>query len=40
MKKYKLNLLTAIGIASLMGCGDSHQNAHKNNNMVLLPIKP
>jgi predicted 3-demethylubiquinone-9 3-methyltransferase (glyoxalase superfamily) len=31
MKKYKLTLLTALVIASLMGCGDSQQNSHKNS---------
>jgi predicted 3-demethylubiquinone-9 3-methyltransferase (glyoxalase superfamily) len=33
MKKYKLKFLTALVIASLMGCGDSQQNSHKNNNI-------
>jgi predicted 3-demethylubiquinone-9 3-methyltransferase (glyoxalase superfamily) len=33
MKKYKLKFLTALMIASLMGCRDSQQNSHKNNNI-------
>lgn len=33
MKKYKLKFLTAFVIASLMGCRDSQQNSHKNNNI-------
>jgi predicted 3-demethylubiquinone-9 3-methyltransferase (glyoxalase superfamily) len=32
MKKYKLKFLTALVVAILMGCGDSQQNSHKNNN--------
>jgi predicted 3-demethylubiquinone-9 3-methyltransferase (glyoxalase superfamily) len=32
MKKYKLKFFTAIVVAILMGCGDSQQNSHKNNN--------
>jgi len=31
MKKYKLKFLTALVIVSLMGCGDSQQNSHKNS---------
>ena len=33
MKKYKLKFLTVLVIASLMGCGDSQENSHKNNNI-------
>ena len=33
MKKYNLNFLSALVIAGLMGCGDSHQTSHKNNNI-------
>ena len=32
MKKYKHNFLTAILIASMMGCGDTKQNSNKNSN--------
>ena len=31
MKKYILNFLTALMIASLMGCGNSQQNSNNNN---------
>lgn len=33
MKKYKLKFLTTLVLASLMSCGDSQQNSHKNNNI-------
>ena len=33
MKAYKLKFLTVLVIASLIGCGDSQQNSHQNNNI-------
>ncbi|MBP6430874.1 MAG: VOC family protein [Ferruginibacter sp.] len=33
MKKYTFNFLTALVIASLVGCGDAQQNADKKNNI-------
>jgi len=33
MKKYKIKFLTAFVTAGLMGCGDSRQDSHKNNNI-------
>jgi hypothetical protein len=30
MRKYRLKFLTVLVIASLIGCGDSQQNSHKN----------
>ena len=33
MKAYKLKFLTLLVIASLIGCGDSQQNSHQNNNI-------
>ena len=32
MKKYALQLLTAVIIANLLGCGNSQQNSHENIN--------
>lgn len=32
MKKYALQLLTAVIIANLFGCGNSQQNSHENSN--------
>jgi predicted 3-demethylubiquinone-9 3-methyltransferase (glyoxalase superfamily) len=40
MKKYKVKFLTALVIASLMGCGDSKQNSHKNNNTDTISNQP
>jgi len=33
MRKYTIKLLTALVIASLIGCGDSQQNSPKNKNI-------
>ena len=33
MRNYILKFLTALVIASLIGCGDSQQNSHKNKNI-------
>jgi predicted small lipoprotein YifL len=33
MKKYTLTFLTALALASLMGCGDSQQHSHKNKSI-------
>jgi hypothetical protein len=33
MEKYNLSFLTALVIASLVGCGDAQQNSPKNSDM-------
>jgi predicted 3-demethylubiquinone-9 3-methyltransferase (glyoxalase superfamily) len=33
MKKYALQLLTAVIIAAVMGCGNAQQNSHENSKM-------
>lgn len=33
MRKYRLKFLTALVIATLIGCGDSQQNFHNNKNI-------
>jgi predicted 3-demethylubiquinone-9 3-methyltransferase (glyoxalase superfamily) len=37
MRNYRLAFLTAVGMASLIGCGDAQQNAQKNKNSDATP---